>query len=76
MMKDSLPPQVVHGCPFYGVLEAMNVTMDQTKLVSAFSRGRYRAVTRMFDGQDDNVVTTHVELEKIYQTSKHAQVDD
>jgi hypothetical protein len=75
MMRSTLPINAVHACPHIGVLAAFSLTIDQSTLLSPFSRGRYRAVTRVFDELDQNIVTTHIDLEKLYESSKDAELD-
>jgi hypothetical protein len=33
---DSLPPQVIHGCLFIGVLKVFTITIDQSPLKRSF----------------------------------------
>jgi Protein of unknown function (DUF1091) len=63
IFKDSVPNNYVHPCPYFGYYNFSNVTFDFNSLISSFLTGTYRATTRNYDDEDDNIFTVIYELE-------------
>jgi Protein of unknown function (DUF1091) len=54
----SLPKNVLHPCPYYGVTEFKNIYFDPAKLmISQFFMGTYVANFRVFNDDDENIYT-------------------
>jgi hypothetical protein len=57
-VTSSLPANLLHPCPYYGLTEFKNIYFDPTKvMISQFFMGTYVANVRMFDEYDENVFT-------------------
>ena len=52
----SLPKGSFHGCPYKSV-KFYNMTTDVNSMMSAFTHGTYRATVRMYDNEDENIIT-------------------
>lgn len=64
IFASSLPNGFVHPCPYKGAIEAYNVTVkpfSETK----FHGGQYLGVSRWYDDQDENILTTNHLVEAI-----------
>jgi hypothetical protein len=62
-IKDTVPRNLFHPCPFSGEFIAYNVTIKPVALFSQFLRGRLRAILTFFDDVDENIFTTKHEVE-------------
>lgn len=60
--RESFPKGLLHPCP-YQSLSAYNVSVDTKLFVSNNLKGIYRANLRIFDDEDDNIVTWIQEFE-------------
>lgn len=56
-IKDTLPKNFIHPCPYVGSFKAFNISLTPNEFVTQFIKGRYKASYRFFDEQDDNIVT-------------------
>jgi Protein of unknown function (DUF1091) len=63
MAGESLPPDFIHACPYYGELKAPNVSFKITPEMAVFLLGRYMIGLRVFDVEDGNIFTAFVDLE-------------
>lgn len=55
---ETLPRGILHRCPYFGLLEAYNLTMNLTKFpITGFLLGRYQGKIRFFNGNDENMFT-------------------
>jgi hypothetical protein len=61
-VSDNLPKQYIHPCPFIGRVKVYNITFAG-HIAGQFLRGRYKAVARSFDDQDDNIITLKIGTE-------------
>lgn len=55
IFKDSMPPNILHSCPYFGRVEMENVSIDTTKIPSVFPSGSYRNRVLFFDDIDSNI---------------------
>lgn len=62
-MSKSLPQGFVHSCPFVGLMKAYNVSFSADGVISQFLRGRYKNSARVFDDNDDNIITSKTVIE-------------
>lgn len=53
----TLPKGFFHPCPYFGVFEAYNVSLESSPMMSQFLKGRYKTKMIMFDDEDDNIIT-------------------
>lgn len=60
IFKDSLPPNVIHPCPYNGRIKMENVTIDTSKIPSVFPSGSYRNRIIMFDVTDRNIFSVTI----------------
>lgn len=63
LYRTSLPPGILHPCPYYGDFTAYNLSLNPNFLQSKFLVGTYQANVRFFDDRDNNVMTLIHELE-------------
>ena len=56
-IKDTVPKGVLHPCPYYGHLQATNVSLAPGTFMSQFLKGRYKTIIRLFDDEDENILT-------------------
>ena len=55
-LKESIP-HMVHACPYYGTVSAINITLDSNKFPSVFPSGTYRSRVHYYDKRDANLLT-------------------
>jgi hypothetical protein len=59
----TLPEGMLHPCPYTGEFKAPNISLDVSPEMAFFLVGQYRMRARMFDDEDDNIVTFLVDTE-------------
>lgn len=59
----SLPKDIFHPCPYVGSFKVSNVSFVKTAIASQFLKGRYKAIVRLFDEIDSNIVKFHLGIE-------------
>jgi hypothetical protein len=57
LIKESVPKNIIHPCPYYGEFVAYNVSLGINAQLLQFLSGRYRSIGRFFDDQDENIFT-------------------
>lgn len=64
MVQQSLPTGFLHSCPYFGIVQAYNVTVVPVeRLIIQFPKGYYRTISRAFDDMDDNILTGVADIE-------------
>ena len=56
-IKNTLPEGFVHPCPYFGHFKVFNVSLGITTVSPQFLKGRYKTSLRVFDDNDENIVT-------------------
>jgi Protein of unknown function (DUF1091) len=56
-ISEKLSKDLIHPCPYVGRVAAYNVSFTFTGFTTQFLRGRYKIFTRVFDEDDDNIIT-------------------
>lgn len=58
-IAETLPFGLLHPCPYFGEIRIFNLSVIND-LVAQFLKGHYRVKLRLFDDEDDNILTaTH-----------------
>lgn len=55
--KKTLPLEYIHPCPYFGVMQAKNLTFIPTSRIIQFPKGFYKFILRFFDNFDDDIAT-------------------
>lgn len=55
--KKTVPAKYIHPCPYFGVMEAYNLTLIPSNRIVQFPSGYYKVILRFFDHIDDNIIT-------------------
>jgi Protein of unknown function (DUF1091) len=63
VFSKALPAGFVHKCPYQGNFTATNVTFENLPEFSSFLEGRYRAINRIFNSDDDNIMSSKFEFD-------------
>jgi hypothetical protein len=63
MIRNSFPKNLLHPCPYIGEVKVYNLTMEVQPVLSQFLVGRYRSFFKIYDDQDDNILTMNLEWE-------------
>lgn len=63
MMEQSLPKEIIHPCPYYGIIKLMNMTIVPRQQVIQFPKGYYKSIIKLFDTKDDNIATATLGVE-------------
>jgi hypothetical protein len=56
-VTDSLPKGFIHPCPYVGLMKIDNISISANGVLSQFLKGRYKISARVFDEEDDNIIT-------------------
>lgn len=59
-VRDSLPPSLLHPCPYNERVEMNNVTIDTAKIPSIFPSGNYRTRMHFYNDKDSNIISATV----------------
>lgn len=63
MMEQSLPKEIIHPCPYFGMLKLTNMTIVPRQQVIQFPKGYYKSIIKLFDTKDDNIATATLGVE-------------
>lgn len=71
LFRSSLDPNFIHSCPYSGYINLPNITANlKAPFISQFIYGTYRAITRGYNEDDDNIITIFYEVELSRKRSK------
>jgi Protein of unknown function (DUF1091) len=56
-MEGRLPNTMIHPCPCEGSVKVYNITLAAIPVHIQFLQGRYKVSVRLYDEEDDNIIT-------------------
>lgn len=71
IFEASLPPGMIHSCPYFGKIQLNNLTIDTSKIPSIFPTGSYRNRVLFYDDKDPKIfaITTYSTCKSPIKTS-------
>lgn len=63
-ITETIPEGFIHPCPYFGRLQAFNVSLSGEGVPTQFVKGHYKTFFRFFDEKDENIITLKLGTEE------------